>query len=509
MTKNVRSTLDIYELYKPLRNELRKIDTQGLLIILWHAAKVPLDGAVIKLKNKFGRVFDIFPWEIYLLAREAVLQSVSDKKRKQVQTDDVFKLVNHLRRISNDTSKKTINSVESALRSLHPLIHQQARWQNSREWERFHRAFRIYNRDDVRPLLENKLGMRISTIYSLTFAIAGGAAKSPGVLSNIDYTFMDISANERDAYFAAFGASLSNIRDEIEQRQQYDERWAFTWNPLEGTPLIKLSDDFPHQYLCPFPQFLLRRATDSLFFDLAKSEEDFVNPYGMAFQVYVGDVLLAQFKGPIHRLLEEQTYNATKKLLKHGVDWIVSDASGHIMFECKTRRLRVDAKAVADGGDLTKSIVDLAVIVVQHYKNLQDALQGLTRWRPDEKPVYLFVVTLEDWYLFAPHVIEQLDSLVHERLSKLGLEHLLSSSPFIVTSVAELETAGQAIAQIGIHKFCENRVASGNSHFGLSMHAPQAFPDIKVKYERLFSSSSKEMLGHLSHLLDLPGSDDD
>ncbi|MET3135638.1 hypothetical protein AAKU55_005952, partial [Oxalobacteraceae bacterium GrIS 1.11] len=479
-TQHSIPTIDIYDLYKPLRNDLRQLDMHGLLTLLWNVTKDPLGGSVFKLQNAFGNAFEIYLWEVHLLAREAVLQAGFDKGLKQAENKDLLKLVNHLRRIAENTSMRTIHSSESAARALHPLIHQQARWQNTREWDRFHRAFRIYGRDDVRPLLETVVGMRLSTIYSLTFAIAGAAARSPRILSNSDYSFMGISEQERDAYFRMVGASLSSIRERIEQRQRYDESWPFTWNPLEGTPLIKLWDDRPDHYFCPFPQLLLRRATDSLFFDLGKSEEKFVNPYGIAFQVYVGDVLRAQFKAPIHQVLEEQTYRV-KRNLKHGVDWIVSDPSGHIMFECKTRRLKVDAKAVVDGNVLTDAIEELATIVVQHYKNLHDALQGVTHWKPDGKPVYPIIVTLEDWTLFAPHVINQLHILVHERLSILGFGALLDSCPFIVTSIAEFEQAGQAIAQIGIDKFCGNRAASGNRHFGLSAHAPYAFPDIDIK----------------------------
>lgn len=503
MTDSDASAIDIYDLYKPLRNQLRKLDTQGLLTLIWQVSRDPLGPAVIKVRDASGRSCEIYCWELHLLAREVLLHATCDPGRKKPGMRDFFELINHLRRISDGTSEKAIHSSESAARSLHPLIHQQARWQHARDWDRFHRAFRIYNRDDVRPLLEAVVGVRLSTIYTLTFAIAGAAQTSPAIVANNDYSFLGISNEERDAYFAMVSAPLAFLRDAIEQRQRYDESWAYTWNPLEGTPLIQLNADRPHQYLCPLPQFLLRRATESLFFDLGKSKAKFDNPYGTAFQEYVGDVLRAQFKGPLHRVLEEQTYRVNRNQ-KHGVDWIVSDASGHIMFECKTRRIKVDAKAITDGSLLTEALEDLCAIVVQHYKNVHDARRGLTRWKPDGKPVYAIIITYEDWYLFAPHVVQRLDNLVHEELTRIGLAELMESSPFIVTSIAEFEAAGQAIAQIGIDTFCASRVAAADRHFGLGRHAPYAFSNIPVTYHRLFENSGEEMFGHLSHLMDLP-----
>jgi hypothetical protein len=502
-SKNIK--IDMYDLYKPLRNHLCTLNLQALLELIWVVQRGREHSVEIRFRDATdGAMVEIFRWELHLLAREALLHASLEVGQKQPVVRDLIKLGNCVRRISDGISRKTINSSAGAMRAFHLLIHQQARWQHARDWDRFYRVFRIYNRDDIHQLLHDVLGVRLSTIYTLTFAIVGGAQRSPPrILATNDYTFMGISAKERDAYFAMVGASHASLRETIKERAKYDERWAFTWNPLEASPLIQLRAHRPDEYLCPLPELLLRRVTESLFFDLARSDENFGNPYGKAFQSYVGDVLHAQFKGPMHCVLEEQEY-WVKKNKKHGVDWIVSDATGHLILECKASRIRVDAKAVVDGAPLTDAIGSLTKAVVQHYKNIDDALKGKTNWQPDGKPVFPFIVTLEDWYLIAPHVVEMLQSQVHEELGKLGLAELLDRAPFIVTSISEFESAGQAIAQIGINRFCSSRVKLPERHCGLSMHTSHAFPEIIVGYQRLFAQSGQEMFGHLRHLMDLP-----
>lgn len=502
---SVSKEIDMYDLYKPLRNHVRALELQAFLELIHEVQRGYENAAEIRLRDtSSGAMVDIYRWELHLLAREALLHASLGTSKKQPSKQDLFRLINDVRHISEGISQKTINSGAEAMRAFHPLIHQQARWQHTRDWDRFCRVFSIYHRDDVHRLLHAVLGVRLRTIFTLTFAIAGCALRTPRILATNDYTFMDISAEERDAYFAMVGASHASLRDSIKKSANYNGRWAYTWNPLEATPLIQLRKHRPCEYLCPLPELLLRRATDSLFFDLTKSEESYSNPYGMAFQGYVGDVLRAQFKGPTHHVFEEREYWVGRNR-KDGVDWIVSDATGHLMLECKTRRIRVDAKAVVGGDSLTNAIKDIADAVVQHYKNVDDALQGKTHWKPDGKPVFPIVVTFDDWYLFAPHVVEMLQTQVREQLSKIALAELLESSPFIVTSIAEFELAGQAIAQIGICRFCSSRVNLPDRHYGLSMHISQDFPDIKVEYRRLFPGSDQEMFAHLAHLMNLPG----
>jgi hypothetical protein len=503
MKTSATVSVDIHELYKPFRNKIRKLNLKSLLNLIWASSSTLLGEAVVRLKDTSGGTTEIYLWELHILAREAVLHAPPNEGRNKLNAKDLLALVSHIRRIIEGTSERTIFSTDAAVQSLHPLINQQARWQRPRDWDRLYRAFNIYSRDNIRPLLEEVVRVRLSTIITLAFAVTATAQRTPVVDASVSYSFMGIEDAERDAFFAMIGAPLLSVRSAISNRQRYNRSWAYTWNPLEGSPLIQLQSDQPHLYVCTEPQLVLRRATEGLFFDLSKSK-GFANPYGNAFQAYVGDVLRSQFTGPFLRVVEEREYWVNNNR-KDGIDWAVSDPSGHLMIECKARRPKVDSKSVMQGGELTESIDSLAKMVVQHYKNVRDALAGLSPWKPDGKPVYPIIVTYEDWYLFTPHVIEDLDNVVRKKLAEHKLESMLDTAPFIVTPIAEFEQAGQAVAQIGIDRFFASRTSFGNRHFGLGMHAPHAFPDIPVKYKRLFEHSAQEMLATLAHLMELPG----
>ncbi|MCP3020393.1 hypothetical protein [Cupriavidus basilensis] len=340
-------------------------------------------------------------------------------------------------------------------------------------------------------------------MITMAFATAGQAIRSGVVHANIDYSGVGVTHDERDAYFAMVGASYTETKTSLAAAQRYDEGWSHTLNYLEAKPLIRLWGDRPMQFHCPIPELVLRRVTEGLFYDLAKSDAKYGNAYGVAFQEYVGDVLRAQFKRDSQRVIKEQEYHVNKDR-KDGVDWIVSDATGHLMIECKARRMKLDAKMTPDSEHLTGTLNDLANSIVQHYKNVHDALECKTPWKPDGLPVYPILVTYEDWYLFAPHVVEYLDSLVLEKLTERGLQRLLQTSPYTVTSIAEFEKAGQAIAHIGVGPYFSERVKKQHRHFWLSAFADEAFRDVVVPYARLFPNNDQEMLSHLSHLMALP-----
>jgi hypothetical protein len=383
------------------------------------------------------------------------------------------------------------------MRGLHTLVHQQARWQYSRDEARMFRAFHIYNDHELAPIFEKATCLSVGEMFLLALAIGGAAKKQAGTNASQDYSAFGVTHEARDTFFRMTGTTLANIRRDLEARRRDDERWEFTWNPMEATPLINLDNYQTTLFWCPLPDFLLRRVTEGLFYDLVKGKSqfgiEFGNEYGRAFERYVGRVLHEVFDLDRFAITGEQPYEVSGQI-KHGVDGIVSDATGNIFIECKTRRMKQGAKETAERETLENSLDELAEAVVQLYENIDDATKGLSKWIPNGRPIYPFVITYEDWYLLTPHAFDQLNECVQHRLEAAQLPKTLTETmPFFVTSIGEFEMAGQDIAHLGIERFCAAGVISEYRHFQLSALVQSTFPNEAIVHRRLLENSWGEI----------------
>ena len=243
-----------------------------------------------------------------------------------------------------------------------------------------------------------------------------------------------------NAFFRRITCTLPELKAETIERQSYDRDWLYTWNPLEATPLVSFDAAFPDRVLCPIPRYLLQRASAGIFFDLVKTA-DFDNPFGNLFQRYIGELISAFCKPPSFSVLAEEPYYVGKKKM-HGVDWILSDETGHIFIESKTKRLTVNAKTLADAVALDKDVIVMAEAIIQHYKNIRDALAGKAKWRSDRLPIYPTILTLEDWFILSPRVDEMLKNHVRKMLAAAAIqESVLDEMPYTIASSHEFELA--------------------------------------------------------------------
>jgi len=276
-----------------------------------------------------------------------------------------------------------------------------------------------------RPYLSRRQAFRCARCFLLALAIGGAATKQAGTNASQDYLAFGVTQDARDTFFKMIGTTLANIRRDLELLQRDDEGWAFTWNPMEATPVINLDNYKTPLFWCPFPDFLLRRITEGLFYDLCKGKNQFGNEYGHAFERYVGHVLHEVFDLDRFAVTGEEPYVINGQT-KHGMDGIVSDATGNIFIDCKTRRMKQGAKETAEGETLEKSLDELANAIVQLYANIDDATKGLSKWIPNGRPIYPFVVTYEDWYLFTPQVVNQLNECMQRQLEAAQLPKTLT-----------------------------------------------------------------------------------
>ncbi|WP_198169894.1 hypothetical protein [Burkholderia pseudomallei] len=489
--------MNIYDLYKPFRNELRRMALQPALANIWRHQKLAASSALIKLPIGInGSVFEFYVWELHTLCRE-VLLNANGSENTLSTANGFIKMISHIRRISEGISERTVNSGNDALNALHALIHQQARWQYSRDEARLFRAYHIYNDHELAPIFEQAAGISVRDMFLLAIAMAGSGTRQAGTNASQDYSAFGISQGARDRFFSMTGTTLVKIRRQLEELQRDDEGWEFTWNALEATPFVNLDDNKTPMYWCPLPQLLLRRITEGLFYDLVRGVKThnikYGNEYGHAFERYVGRVIREIFDDGKFSITSEQPYKV-KKAEKHGVDWIISDSTGNLFIECKTRRMKQDAKETSNGESLNKSLDELAEAVVQLYANIDDAIKGISKWVPNGLPVYPIVVTYEDWYLLTPQVVEKLNEYVRSRLEEKELPRaLVETMPFFVTSINEFEMAAQDIAYLSIQRFCAAGIAKEYRHFQLSALAAAEFPTEARPRRRLLENSWAEI----------------
>jgi len=138
------------------------------------------------------------------------------------------------------------------------------------------------------------------------------------------------------------------------------------------------------------------------------------------------------------------------------------------------------------------------------YENIDDATKGVSKWIPNGLPIYPFVITYEDWYLFTPQVFEHLNECVRRRLETVQLAKTLTETmPFFVTSIGEFEMAGQDIAHLGIDRFCTAAVITESRHFQLSALVQTAFPKETIVRRRLLENSWGEIFPKMQDWADM------
>lgn len=495
----------MYDLYKPFRNYMRRFPLAESLQNIWlfaghlsgqgpHANPLMFQdrvGSPVKLREW------IYPWDLDLLAREVILNSPGTGDKSFSKWSDLTHAINFIREIDNEITRRRGGDF-NVLLELHRLVHRQFPWQRPPSASSIMRYLKIFGGSELEPAVEQQTGLPIRKFYQLSFAVSGHFIKSPSMSTAIDYSVLDISLDKSQAFFRRLTASLPALRERTLTLQTYDDRWLYAWNPLQATPLVSVDPSHPDRVICPIPMFLLRRASDGLFYDLVNSL-GFDNAYGSAFQNYVGVVLRELLKTPRFRVAAEEPYQLAKGYRKHGVDWTVGDETANIFIECKTKRLRLDAKFVVTGTGLADAMDALGSYIVQHYKNIIDALAGRTKWTPNDKPSFAIIVTLEDWWIFTPPIVKMLDESVSRRLSDEAIDKsILERVPYVVASIDELEIGCQILAETGIQPLLGVKTDPEYRGWALSPFAITRFPEqAKKAHRRLFAD---EFLGFGSGL---------
>lgn len=471
---------DIYQDYKPFRNLLRSYHLEESLFDVWQLA-LYLSKPDAAAPGKFGFQAHklrsvLYQWDLLLLTRELVLHASPRGTHRLDTMANLGRVINAMRELSNEASKlKLEQERESVFVGIHRLVHQQLPFQGNKELNTIGRYLLVFGQAKFDQIMRAATGLSTAQYYLLGMAIAGGLMQSPRVNASQDYAEFGISHEASREFFQRLALPISLLRQRFEEAARYDGLWQFTWNELEAHPLVGVDPENPDHLYCPLPALWLRRVSAGLYYDLVKTS-GFSDAFGDAFQNYIGIVLERFFPAPEFVITPETPY-LVRKNRHHGIDWILSDSTANLFVECKTKRMVQEAKFALNEEAIQKELSSVADAVVQLYKNISEAEQGLTHWSNNQLPIYPLVVSLEDWFLISPLMRQELRDIVKAKLQSAGMsEALLTSKPFSFVSARELEITSAIIQSVGIDAFFREKTSEKYCDYLLPEFAREAFP---------------------------------
>ncbi|MGR6807739.1 hypothetical protein ACU6VI_15750 [Sphaerotilus natans] len=427
---------------------------------MWQLSQHVANPATISAPRRAGeRPYSLdgqlFRWDLPIIAREVLLHAQQRGGKKRLNSlAAIQKVVSSLRETGNEGSKLRLTGQDDVFNELLRISHHQFPWQQGNIYRSLIRYLKTFGAPSVSPMLEKHTGLTVREFFFLGFALGGHLIRRFDINSSQDYSQFGISEEKATAFFSRLSMSIDDLRPLL-AAQLVDATWEYGWNQLEATPLVALDPMHPNRLYCPVPDLLLRRFSTGLYYDLVKVP-GFGNAFGAAFEAYVGEVLAVAYQDGFATILKENPYPVGRDT-HHGPDWIVCDASGNLVVECKAKRLTHAARQAGDVA-LRAEVNKIAEAVIQNYKNIREAQQGLSSWKPNSHPIVPLVITFEDWFFVGPLLHELLEKSVRSQLPGAGLDaQLMESMPYAVMSCREFELCIGAVKERGIAKFFQGK----------------------------------------------------
>lgn len=488
----------IYDAYKPLRNYLRQCALDVTLVDVWQLSQHVSNPNVIPAPVQAGaRPYSIdgllFSWDLPAIAREVLLHAQKRGGTKRLNSQvAVGTVVNSLRNAGNEGSKLRLVEQDDIFNEMLRIAHHQFPWQQGDIYRSLVRCLHIFGAPCVAPILEKHTGLTVREFFLLGFALAGHLLRRFDINGSQDYSEFGITEAQATAFFARLSISIDGLR-RVLTAQPVDETWEYGWNPLEATPLVVLDPEYQNRMYCPVPELLLRRFSTGLYYDLV-NVPGFGNAFGVAFEEYIGDVLTAVYANGAAKILKESQYLVGRNT-HHGPDWIVCDAGGNLVIECKTKRLTHSARQAGDIA-LRAEVDKIAEAVVQNYKNTKEALQGLSSWKPNGYPIIPLVITFGDWFFLGPHLHEMLEQSVRTKLPDAGLDALLvETMPYAIMSCREFELCIAAVREVGVARFFQGKREGDYLQWMWPQYLQDKFSGIKsIDLQEMFEAEWRKVI---------------
>lgn len=435
---------DVYEIYKPLRNYLRRFDlwsglgtTYHYMLYLQFGSRLPPQLLTPKLQiGASNLAAGLHGHLVELLLRELILNAAPSGGKSFATASVAFKSMNMIHKVDGQSWGIHKSRSDDILLHLSRIAFKQFPWQDPPTNASLARYYALYGHPTVAPMVEAEFGMTPTELFQVVLLLIEELQRTP----TLPLVFLDEAEGSIEdpvwALYDRLSHSVSGLRELIEEIQTYNVNWGFSVNPVRRYPLVHAGN--VRSVMCPAPPLLLRRLTDGLYYDLINADPNFGAAIGKAFEDRVGHVAARIGKGGFD-IRPEQCWGKPER---RSVDWIISDASATLFVECKLGRLDLASQTqIADPPPFIAAIDRLSRAVGQVYATLTEALGGAyPHWTDDGRPVFPLIATFYEWFAFGPFFYAHLDELVQGEFERRGLDHNLRKRyPFTVCSIAEFE----------------------------------------------------------------------
>ena len=406
------------------------------------------------------------------LCREVILNGIEIGHANKTlrHWDTLARIINHLRDLEEFIASRYRTSA-LLMQELHRMAHRQFPWQASRPSAvNITRYYMIYEHPPLKRIIQTAIGLSPEELFLYGMALLGNFMQAFALNYPPNIQISGLSPNGLDRFLHHFSRNLSDLKKLLLGEHQMNDRFAYAYNSLRAYPLIKMIHKGNNSLVCPIPTILLWRFTSGVYYEIY-DQPGFDNAFGDAFQWYVGRVLEEGTHPEKTRVYPEREYRVGKDL-KRTVDWIVDQDGAAIFVEAKTKRMAQEAKVeIVHEAVLPNELDKLAAMVVQVYKSIRDYQAG---WYPDypfdaQRKIYPIVVTLEDWFLMGPKLVNKVKEEVLRRMEKEGLSlNFLKEMPFSVCAIHEFEQAVQVMDIAGILSVMQKKVDDSRQEWTLS-----------------------------------------
>lgn len=465
------NTMPVYDLYKPLRNYMTQFPVMDSLEVMRAYFQHLQFGQPMPRNIETGFEFQrgqnriekgIVEWELDILTKELILNGGIVGRYSLREWSRLAKAVNMLRELENELHAEFREIMQpNILLEVYRISHRQFPWQKRPDGRVLLRYFKIFGHTDFAAMLENTMQITASELYTLGLGLVGNYMTTFGFNSAGRIDIPNVRQSSWESFKENFASTLPQLKQEIASTQNVDQDYAYKVNPLRYKPLLRLEFNGQQNLVAPIPTFLYQAITEGIYYKLI-NERDFANTFGKAFARYVGEVLnTCNIRQNYTVLPEEEYYIGTQR--HDTVDWIVSDASGHLFIECKAKKLRQESRVrIASRESLEGDLDVMSDAVVQVYETMNDALNGAyPNWRDQNLPIYPIIVTLEEWYLYGMYgdkLLPVVDRKARTKLAALNIDlGLIDRHPYLILSVSDLELAIQVIERRSINVIMNER----------------------------------------------------